>query len=133
MEKGIYYIKYFKESGVEGYVIKDNGLKEVVNALEIITYGGQFFSLEVETAYQKYKKQDFPLLTNQEKKIFELRYRGIKPKEIAGKLFIETKTIDAHCMNMVGKYRDAGHPVNNFDQLKKFFIEVGYIHEIITK
>ncbi len=62
-------------------------------------------------------------LTDREREILELIWSGLKNKEIADRLTISVKTVEAHRANMMKKVR-----VSNAAQLLNAAIQEGLIH-----
>ena len=137
MEKGIYFIRHFIENGAEGYVLKENGMDELLFALKTIAEGGTFYSEAVTQTYKLNKKIEFHTHTRTETKIFILKYKGLTTKEIAEKCFISDLTVEKHLTNIFAKYfthntfnTDKKESRFNFQRLVQLFNESGYIYEL---
>jgi len=137
MEKGIYFIRYFIEKKVEGYVLKEEGFDELKNALNTIAAGGTYFSKTVTETYQANRKKDFELLTRTETKIFCYKYNGLTNKEISEKCFISETTVEKHLANIFNKYferddiqTDKKASRFNLQKLIRLFNETGYIYQL---
>jgi DNA-binding NarL/FixJ family response regulator len=137
MEKGIYFVRHFIENGAEGYVLKENGLDELVKALKAIAEGETFYSESVKKLYKENKKKELPTLTRTETKIFTLKYQGMTTKEIADKCCISDLTVEKHLSNIFDKYfehdtlnTDKKDSRFNLQKLIQLFNESGYIYEL---
>jgi len=90
----------------DGYILKNSGRDELLNALHRITNGGTFFSQDIVpiiyNQYQKQKAQDEELhqLSVREKEILALIVKELTSEEIGKKLFISKKTVDNHRQNL---------------------------------
>ncbi len=90
----------------DGYILKNAGRDELLNALHRITNGGTYFSQDIVpiiyNQYQKQKVQDEELhaLTAREKEILGLIVKELTSEEIGKKLFISKKTVDNHRQNL---------------------------------
>lgn len=93
----------------DGYILKNSGRDELLNALHRITNGGTFFSQDIVPIiygqYQKQKIQDAELiaLSPREKEVLGLIVKEFTSEEIAEKLFISKKTVDNHRQNLFVK------------------------------
>lgn len=103
-------IKKMMNAGAEGYVLKDCTEGELRTALDEVGKGGTYYSSEVtETVMNalmnKKGKQigyDVPL-TEREKEVLKLIVEENSNQEIADKLFISPRTVDAHKRNLLEK------------------------------
>lgn len=93
----------------DGYILKNSGKDELLQALHRITDGGTYFSQDVlpiiYTQYKREKQQDEQLttLSPREKEILQLIVKEHTSEEIAEKLFISKKTVDNHRQNILTK------------------------------
>lgn len=95
------------QSDISGYVLKNIGKQELINALETISKGGIYFSEEVITALQRsshLKKQNEEAhLTEREIEIIGLIEKEYNNKQIAEALFISERTVETHRKNIFRK------------------------------
>jgi DNA-binding NarL/FixJ family response regulator len=93
----------------EGYVLKNTGKKELMNAIDRLMEGGTFYSNRVmEIMLDRYKavtkKQEAEaLLTDREVEVLGLIAAERSSKEIAEELFISVRTVDTHRKNLLRK------------------------------
>jgi DNA-binding NarL/FixJ family response regulator len=93
----------------DGYILKNAGRDELLNALHRITNGGTYFSQDIVpiiyNQYQQQKVQDEELhsLSAREKEILGLIVKELTSEEIGKKLFISKKTVDNHRQNLFMK------------------------------
>ena len=93
----------------EGYILKNTGKKELLEALERIAGGGTFYSNEVvQTMMKNYsteKKQqsNVKVLSDREIEILKLICDEKTTNEIAEQLFISPRTVDTHRKNISKK------------------------------
>lgn len=93
----------------DGYILKNAGKKELLQALHRITNGGTYFSQDiVPIIYNQYHKQkimdeQLDHLSPREKEILSLIVKEFTSEEIADKLFISKKTVDNHRQHLLGK------------------------------
>lgn len=93
----------------DGYILKNAGRDELLNALHRITNGGTYFSQDIVpliySQYQQQKAQDAALnnLSAREVEILTLIVKECTSEEIGKKLFISKKTVDNHRQNLFTK------------------------------
>jgi DNA-binding NarL/FixJ family response regulator len=102
------------KAGVNGYLSKDASGEELMDAIKIISEGGECYSKLVSENFlksyvKKYKSEqslfENKTLTQREIEILKLAAVGLTNKEIADKLFISSKTVDCHKNNIVQKLK----------------------------
>jgi DNA-binding NarL/FixJ family response regulator len=93
----------------DGYILKNSGRSELLQALHRITNGGTYFSQDIVpiiyNQYHKQKVQDEQLshLSIREKEVLSLIVKECTSEEIAEKLFISKKTVDNHRQHLLEK------------------------------
>lgn len=95
------------DADIAGYVLKNIGRQELINALEKIGAGGIYFSDEVidelkRTSNRK-KENENAHLTAREIEIIRLIEKEHNNKKIAGTLFISERTVETHRKNIFRK------------------------------
>lgn len=107
------HIKKMIEAGAGGYILKNSGRDELVSAIDTIVGGRNYFSDEVKDAIMQnmvqkqtrnHKIAGEPIpLTRREKDVLNLIVKEFTNYEIAEKLFISVRTVDAHRRNLLEK------------------------------
>jgi len=93
----------------DGYILKNAGKTELLQALHRISNGGTYFSQDIVpiiyNQYHKQKIQDEQLaqLSVREKEVLSLIVKECTSEEIAEKLFISKKTVDNHRQHLLEK------------------------------
>jgi two-component system nitrate/nitrite response regulator NarL len=93
----------------DGYILKNAGRTELLQAMHRITSGGTYFSQDIVpiiyNQYNKQKVQDEQLnqLSVREKEVLGLIVKEFTSEEIADKLFISKKTVDNHRQHLLEK------------------------------
>ncbi len=130
MHNEIDYILKVLEAGASGYILKESGSKELLQAIRSILSGKTYHSQEVSTVLvqhlnkkrdQKLKKKGIPL-TRREKEVLQLIAEEYTNGEIAEQLFISIRTVDTHRRNLIEKLG-----VKNTAGLVKYAIKSGLI------
>ena len=117
------YIERMHSAGIAGYLLKSAGKEEIIEAIEKVHGGEQYFSSEVTAALlsasaNKQAAITSSELTRREKEILGLIASGMTNPEIADKLCLSTDTIKTHRKNMMRKL-----DVNNTAGLVKYALE----------
>lgn len=96
--------------GVNGYLLKNTELSEVVRAVEAVWEKGFYFNESILRAIQqgigqKQQKQFNPEipLTSREKEVLDLICQELTTQEIAEKLYLSIRTVDGHRNNLLEK------------------------------
>jgi DNA-binding NarL/FixJ family response regulator len=105
------YINNAVQAGAQGYLLKDSDKNELSEAIQMVMDGGKYFSKSVSQILVNgmYNKQedasvsDNSGLSNREIEVLRLIAQGLSNKEIAAKLFLSVRTIDAHRYNIMQK------------------------------
>lgn len=98
-------IKEMIDAGVSGYILKNTGKRELIEALDQLVKGDTFFGSEVTDELMKsFKSTDNNShLTNREIEIIRLIENENSNKEIAEMLFISERTVETHRKNIFRK------------------------------
>lgn len=130
MHNEIDYILKVIEVGVDGYILKESGSQELLQAIRSIVAGKSFQSQEISAIIvqhlqkkkeQELKKAGIPL-TRREKEVLQLIAEEYSNPEIAENLFISIRTVDTHRRNLIEKLG-----VKNTAGLVKYAIKSGLI------
>lgn len=99
---------------IEGYILKNKGSEQLVDALSAISKGKTYFSQEVMTVAMrsgKVKKGEENItLSKREFEVLRLIAEGNTSKQIAGKLHIAPSTVETYRRNLIGKLKVKGTP-----------------------
>jgi two-component system, NarL family, response regulator NreC len=98
-------------AGASAYVLKDAPRSDLIHAIETVRHGGQYLS---SRALKKVVKQhvrssaksdasSYDRLSDREREVLKLLADGLALKEIAARLLLSIKTVDAHKTNMMRK------------------------------
>jgi two-component system nitrate/nitrite response regulator NarL len=97
-------IREMIDAGVSGYILKNTGKQELLEALNRILSGHTYFSEEVTLELMKnLNEQGSSSLTNREIEIIRLIEKELSNKQIADKLFISERTVETHRKNIFRK------------------------------
>lgn len=121
------YIVEAVRAGVHGYVLKDSGAKHLINAIRIVAEGETCFPVPQNTidSYLLRNGGDtdpYQLLTAREKEVLQLTVEGRTAPEISEKLFISTRTVETHRLNMMRKLN-----VRNLKELVRVAMQRGIV------
>ena len=123
------HISEMLEAGISGYVLKNTGRAELLEALSRISDGGMYFSQDVSTELLKpsepVKSGDGSAkhpLTKRELEIVELIVGELSNAQIGEKLFISERTVETHRKNIFHKTQ-----TKSVAGLVKFAIEKGIV------
>ncbi len=105
------YLTKMIEAGAVGYILKNLGKKELISALDAVVDGKHYYSPEITLAVikeltnpNKSKKEENKIeLTSRELEVLELIVLEHSNQEIAEKLSISVRTVDAHRRNLLDK------------------------------
>lgn len=131
-----YVITLFR-MGISGYVLKQEPMHDLINAVKVVREGGTYLSRTVsdllregmdklvmgDLAGVREEQDGIKNLTVREKEIFVLLADGLIPKEIAKRLFISPKTVETHKYNLMEKL-----DVSSIAQLTKIAAKKGLIN-----
>lgn len=93
----------------EGYILKNTGKTELLNALNRIANDGTYYSNAVLSTMMKQVKKEaavqneVKILTERETEILKLIAEEYSSEQIAEKLFISKRTVDSHRANILAK------------------------------
>lgn len=97
-------VKSSIQAGFDGYLLKSEDRQTVMQALQAVVQGEQFFSPQVKNVFfqQSVSKNRFTL-TKREEDVLRLIIDEKTTKEIAEELFISEKTVENHRANLMLK------------------------------
>lgn len=119
------------KSGVNGYVLKDTGKDELLNAIKVIFKGENYFSEEVKTnlldsmipGKKSVGSSSLIELSEREQEVLKLIAIELTQVEIAEKLFISEHTVIFHKRKLFAKFN-----VKNTAGLIKSAMEQGFLN-----
>lgn len=105
MYTGEEYIREALAAGASGYLVKDSAADELVEAIRVVARGDRFLSPAIAHLAGKGSTATSPLdrLTTREREVLQLIAEGNSNKEIAARLTLSVKTIEAHRTNLMAK------------------------------
>ncbi len=110
MSGNIADINKMLDVGISGYVLKNVGNQELIEAIRKVAQGKMHFSDDVteEMVKNKHsqpaKDEEQPKFTERELEILKLIVQEFNNAEIADKLFISERTVETHRKNMIRKF-----------------------------
>ena len=129
MHKEKEYIYHAFSAGADGYLLKEDTDTELFNAIKTVRDGESYLSpllskelagdfIEIMSSGGKFPEES---LTIREREVLKLLSEGKSSKEIAGLLFISTRTVEHHRANIMKKLN-----LKNITDLVKYAIQKGY-------
>lgn len=114
------YIRKMIESGASGYLLKNAGRQEIIEAIKIVVKGKTYLSFDAGKALKSDTQQQntIPALTKREKEVLIHIAEGLTNAQISEKLFISIDTVDSHRKNLHTKLN-----VKNTAMLIRFAVE----------
>lgn len=105
------YVRASARAGIDGYLLKDAPQEDLVNALREIAAGGAVLPPKIASKVMKTyaerpsKSRDRQLeeLTVRAIEVLELIFQGMRNTEIAERLTISARTVEAHVRSIIGK------------------------------
>lgn len=114
------YIRRMVDNGASGYLLKNAGKKEIVDAIKLVVQGKTYFSYDAVQSMKSdtQKMKSFPRLTKREKEVLALIVEGLTNAQMGERLFISADTVDSHRKNLHLKLN-----VNNTAMLVRVALE----------
>ena len=122
--RGTRYVHKLAKYNIQGYVLKNASLEELLGALRSVQNGGNYFSKDIHIGDRDEDfrhtitiedKQIDEILSRRELEVLRLICKEYSNAEIAGKLFLSVSTVETHRKNLIAKLG-----VNNTVGLVKF-------------
>lgn len=122
--RGTRYVHKLAKYNIQGYILKNASLDELLGALRSVQNGGTYFSKDIHIGD---RDEDFrhtitiedrqidEILSRRELEVLRLICKEYSNAEIAGKLFLSVSTVETHRKNLIAKLG-----VNNTVGLVKF-------------
>jgi len=129
MQSADAYVIEALKHGAAGYVLKETGPSELVNAVREVTQDNQYLSAKLSERLQArgLRIMDIPsgvyeTLTTREREILQMTAEGRTSKEIGDKLIISPRTVEVHRSNLMNKLG-----IKNQTELIRFAIKRGIL------
>lgn len=125
------YVRQVLDSGALGYVLKASHASDILQAIRVAWKGEFFLSPKIKKtvietylkgAGKKSKTTAYETLSDREKQVFILITEGKSNKEIAGILFVSSKTVEKHRTSISNKLG-----IQNRMNLLKYAIKIGVV------
>lgn len=109
--RGTRYVHRLSKFQIQGYILKNASVNELITALETVKAGGTYFSKEIDimgaesfrnTLTIEDRKVD-EILSKREIEVLRLVCREFSNAEIAQHLFLSISTIETHRKNLIAK------------------------------
>jgi len=122
--RGTRYLRKLSRYDIQGYILKNCPLQELLLALKKVQDGGTHYSKEIniEVGLEDFRKtisieerRVMEILSKREIEVLKLICREFNNAEIAEKLFLSVSTVETHRKNLISKLG-----VNNTVGLVKF-------------
>jgi len=122
--RGTRYVHKLSKYNIQGYVLKNASLEELLGAIRSVQNGGSYFSKDINIGDRDEDfrhtitiedKQIDEILSRRELEVLRLICKEFSNAEIAGKLFLSVSTVETHRKNLIAKLG-----VNNTVGLVKF-------------
>ncbi len=99
------FVESVMNAGAEGYILKNAGRDELLNAIKTIHKGGYFYGNDIMQSLinKSAGKQPLAALSKREIEIIQLLVQEYTTSEIAEKLCLSTHTVDTHRKNLLSK------------------------------
>jgi DNA-binding NarL/FixJ family response regulator len=122
------YVTEMFKAGAVGYLLKDCDFDELARAIRTVAGGQTYVSPSISNVVvedlvhteEKVEPTAFSLLTQREREVLQLLAEGRTTKQIALRLHISPKTVEAHRLRVMNKLE-----IDNVAQLTKYAIQEG--------
>jgi DNA-binding NarL/FixJ family response regulator len=122
------FIAEMLKAGASGYLLKKSSVTELVTAIRAITNGQVYLSPDVaefvvEGCVRHHSPEGgvaFSVLSPREREVLQMVAEGNTTKEIAGRLYVSVKTIEAHRSQIMQKLH-----IHSIAGLTKFAVNEG--------
>jgi two-component system response regulator NreC len=118
------------DAGAAGYVLKDGPTSQLLFAIEAVHRGERYMSPRALSVVVEHAREGgkgtgtrYDLLTNREREVLKLLADGFSSKELAARLNLSVKTVDAHKYNLMRKL-----DIHNRADLVKYAIRKKLVH-----
>jgi len=119
-----YYLYKALQSGVDGYVHKDDSVEALAGAIDTVMQGGCYFGYTVQQLRRQMGRnpESFSrILTDKEQEVLELLGQGLTNEEAAPMLALCLETVQTHRRNIMKKLG-----LHNAIQLQSYALKRGF-------
>ncbi len=125
------YVLRALKSGARGYLLKDSGENDLIEAIKVVSEGKAFFSPEIsKVLVEDYVREikargvedSYELLTPREREVLQLLVEGKSNKDIASLLNLSLYTVETHRRNLQSKLN-----LHSFPELILYAVRKGII------
>ena len=122
------YVTEMFKAGAAGYLLKDCDFDELARAIRTVAEGKTYVSPSISNVVvedmvhgdEQIGSNAFSILTQREREVLQLLAEGKTTKQIALRLHISPKTVEAHRLRVMNKLN-----IDNVAQLTKYAIQEG--------
>ena len=126
MHKDSVYVREILRAGARGYLLKDSGTSELLDAVRAVARNEGYLSPAVSNAvlddYRRHVTDPIDLLTSREREVLQMIAEGKTNKEIAGILNLSVYTVDAHRGRIMEKLN-----LHSVNELVRFAVRNGLV------
>ena len=129
MQSADAYVVEALKNGAAGYVLKETGPSELVNAVREVTQGNQYLSAKLSERLHITRQNvmetpsdAYETLTTREREILQMTAEGRTSQEVGDKLMISPRTVEVHRSNLMNKLG-----LRNQTELIRFAIKRGIL------
>jgi len=129
MQSADAYVIEALKNGAAGYVLKETGPSELINAIHMVTQGNQYLSPKLSERLQVSGRtitdtpsDTYETLTTREREVLQMTAEGLTSQEIGDKLKISPRTVEVHRSNFMNKLG-----IHNNTELIRFAIKRGIL------
>lgn len=102
------YVARALRAGAHGYLLKEAGARELVEAIRTVARGGRFIGSgipreRVERLLAEERVSRLERLTPRQREVLQLVAEGLTTREIAGRLGISEKTVEVHRSHLMDR------------------------------
>lgn len=128
------FIEQLVQAGAVGYILKNRGKEELIDAIRTVSKGSKYFGEAVtetliNSLANNHERNAEPIeviITKREKEILQLIIQGLSTPQIAKQLFIANSTVESHRRNLIDKTG-----VSNTKALIAFAYENGLVNKTL--
>ncbi len=111
MHKSEEFVRKAFQAGAAAYLLKENALEELLEAIEVVVQGGVYISNKITSivisgwlaGWNGSKQAETEQISTREREILQLLAEGYSNREIADQLTLSLKTIETHRFNIMRK------------------------------